>query len=457
MRRVNDMLKLIPLDELKGGNTMNEIRPTAEMPDKKGSKGSIKLRRGTSGIIAAALAVAVGGGVLAYTMSGRGVSPAANVSESAMPIDSEAQVQADKNAEAIYSLINSNVMSLIEDGKLNEIKKGSFVRDMYAPYDDTTNVRVRNDPQNDGVPDEGTCFYCIDATYKVVFVQWRSPENVVGQYSVYDCERSKFGELPDTPDFVVIDSKTGDISQSKQAHAIYDVINRMLYDYAWGEYPTNQFSGLLPPGNCEMLDFDHPDSYADLIYRIKQYNTEGVELTGKVYFEYSLGNDLFFLEWQKAEGEPIEIWPYNAGITVSRLGEVPEDWHIDQFTNFTDTKAPLSIGCQKNELKTSTQNGYYHGVITERSNMPEVFEWYESFVKANYEPVPFDESKLKTIEDIKQIVKYDWLDLEQRERIYIRTSDMEGANIYVNGRYYNVEDISVLSLLDNEMPPQLYS
>ena len=49
-------------------------------------------------------------------------------------------------------------------------------------------------------------------------------------------------------------------------------------------------------------------------------------------------------------------------------------------------------------------------------------------------------------------MKYDWLDIERKEPVIIRTSDMEGADIYVNGRYYNVEDDSVLTLLDNGLP-----
>ena len=107
------------------------------------------------------------------------------------------------------------------------------------------------------------------------------------------------------------------------------------------------------------------------------------------------------------------------------------------------------MGCKRCILGAG---GLLQGRITERSNMPKVFEWYESFLAGNFEPVKFNAKKLISPEKLEKVVEYNWIDTEKKEPVIIRTSDIEGANIYVNGRYYNVEDTSVLTLLDDGMP-----
>ena len=97
-------------------------------------------------------------------------------------------------------------------------------------------------------------------------------------------------------------------------------------------------------------------------------------------------------------------------------------------------------------------DGLYSGVIAERSEIPEVEEWYEDFLARNYEPIAFDPEKKTAAYEIEKVIEYDFMDMNRGESVYIRTSDMEGANIYVNGRYYDVEDTSVLDLLDNGLP-----
>ena len=67
----------------------------------------------------------------------------------------------------------------------------------------------------------------------------------------------------------------------------------------------------------------------------------------------------------------------------------------------------------------------------------------------------FDSEKLISAEDLGKVVEFDWLDVERKQQVFIRTSDMEAANIYVNGRNYNVEDTSVLELLEGDMPPSV--
>ena len=67
----------------------------------------------------------------------------------------------------------------------------------------------------------------------------------------------------------------------------------------------------------------------------------------------------------------------------------------------------------------------------------------------------FDSEKLISAEDLGKVVEFDWLDVERKQQVFIRTSDMEAAKIYVNGRNYNVEDTSVLELLEGDMPPSV--
>ena len=209
---------------------------------------------------------------------------------------------------------------------------------------------------------------------------------------------------------------------------------------------------LLPPGNGVALDFDNREEYADVIWRIEQCNTENIELTGKVYYEVIYGNDLLFLEWQPKEGGNIEVWPYKDASAVKELrdlGQLPEDSGYDQFLNYRQAGFEKMLGCGKYILK---KGGRYQAVTTTHDQLPQVKEWYEAFLAKNYKPVAFDSSKLITVDELQKVVKFDWLDAEKKQQVYIRTSDMKGANIYVNGRYYNVEDTSVLTLLDDGMP-----
>ncbi len=461
MRKINDMIKLIPLDELKGGIIMNETNKTSVTDTKIKEQGApkpsgIRLRRGVSGIVAAALVLAVGGGAFMYARHSRSAEPAAPISEGESA-ESSAAADADRNARNIFDLINANIALMIEDGHISKISTGAHVLDIDKPYEQVADLYVRSDPENDGVPDKGEVFCYVDDSYKAVFVQWRSDDNVVGQYTtIENCERLPFGILPEELTEKILSDPEPDaelLQANSHAHAIYDVVNSMLNDYAWGDYPTNQLSAFLPSGEYELIDFDHPDRYADFIYRIKQYSGD-TELTGKAFFQYSLGNDLFFLEWTGDDGKTVEIWPYKEGVSVKSFGEVPSSGAYEYYTEtFEDTNLFCELGCERKILQFEGHQGRYDGVITDAGELPQVQSWYYyDFLQNTPEPVPFDPDKIMTIEEIDTVISFDWIDHDRKERVYIRTSDMEGANIYVNGRYYNVEDNSILSLLDDGMP-----
>ncbi|SDB49928.1 hypothetical protein SAMN02910317_02554 [Ruminococcaceae bacterium FB2012] len=473
MRKINDMMKLIPPDELNGGITMNSTKRTEDNESNISySKSSeVKLKRGTSGLIAAALVLAVGGGALALALTrGNSVKSATSGAES-ITAAAQNEVSADKTAEKIFRLIDANCAAHIADGYLSEIARGSFTVDLAAldPAAENMFARSLGDKFTDeakeyfrkitagdtNIPETGEVFYVMNNNFKLEFVQYRSgKDGTVGQYSAESCERMAFGTAPDfekkpeVPDEVIN-------TNVKHAKAFYDLINRMQMDCTTGEYPNNLNMFMLPPGNGVILDFDDRGEYADVIYRIEQYNTENIELTGKVYFEVCYGNDLSFLEWRPKDGGNIEVWPYidcSAVKELKELGQLPENSGYDQYSNYREQGVEKILGCGKYDLK---KGGLCQGVTTEHDRLPQVKEWYEDFLSKNYQPVAFDSEKLISAEDLGKVVEFDWLDVERKQQVFIRTSDMEGANIYVNGRYYNVEDTSVLELLEGDMPPSV--
>ncbi|MBR4553958.1 MAG: hypothetical protein IKO27_00025 [Ruminococcus sp.] len=478
MRKINDMLKLIPPDELNGGITMKGTNGTDDNKSNiscsnKKNTNEIRLRRGTSGIVAAALVLAIGGGALAIALNRKDsakTSPASSVSA----VSDDALAEADSNARKVYNLINANISAYIVSGKLKEVATGSFKTDLASPDSDSAKVLTRstqdrfNDPDAEkyfteiagsiaDIPETGEIFYVVNERFKPVFVQYRAYEGAaVGQFSSVTDGRTEFGKLPETADSTG-ENTAADVKTAEHAKAFYDIFNRMQDDYLNGEYPINQNWAMLPPGELVVLDLDKRDRYADLIWRMEGYNAENVEFTGKLFIEYALGNDPDFVAWQPAEGGLIEVWFCNDGATGFNPGDYPDNetaWNLKQGSGYSYDEADIGMianemGCKRCILGAG---GLLQGRITERSNMPKVFEWYESFLAGNFEPVKFNAKKLISPEKLEKVVEYNWIDTEKKEPVIIRTSDIEGANIYVNGRYYNVEDTSVLTLLDDGMP-----
>lgn len=458
MRKINDMMKLIPPDELNGGITMKSMNKTddnnkSNILDTK-SRDNIKLRRGTSGIVAAALVLAIGGGALAVALTRKGeVKPASTAPDSIAAQDTQAE--ADAAAEKIYRLIDANRVANIADGYMSEIGRGEFTVDLAAPRQETENMfarslgdkfsneakeyfhKITNGDSN--IPETGEVFYVMNDKYDVEFVQYRAGKDAqVGQYCPVSCERTEFGVAPKF-DKNAIQEKTYTDANTEYVHELYNIVDRMQNEYAFGEYPNNQLDAVVPDGFVS-LDFDKRDEYADLIRRLEQFNTNNIALTGKVNFRYAMGNAPEFLEWTSSDGSSRGIWPSMS------------DDELKGHYSAQDEDAADRLGCSVYKLTTSDSTGSYNGVITKRDQLPQVFEWYEDFLSKNYEPAAFDPAKLMTLDELQKVVEYDWLDTDKKQQVYIRTSDMKGANIYVNGRYYNVEDTSVLTLLDNGLP-----
>lgn len=479
MRKINDMMKLIPPDELNGGITMNRTNRTDDIESNISYSKSrdVKLRRGTSGLIAAALVLAVGGGALALALThSKDITPSSSGAESITAAAGQSQSEADAAAEKIFKLINANIAARIEDGFISEIKLGAWTADMASPDDFTAAMLARTlDPEKfvyestvghftagtagiGALPASGEVFYRINTQYKLDFVQYRAFEGaVVGQFSSVTDERTEFGKLPETAGSTAEDT-AANVKSAEHAKAFYDIFNRMQNDYLNGEYPINQNWAMLPPGQLLVLDLDNRYQYADTIWRMMQYNTENIEFTGKLFIEYASGDNPYYVAWQPTDGGLIEVWFCNDGATGFNPGDYPDNetaWNLRQGSGYSYDEADIKMiankmGCERCILRAG---GYVKGRITERSNLPEVFEWYENFLAKYYEPVSFDPDKLISPEKLDKFVKYDWIDTEKKEPVIIRTSDMKGANIYVNGRYYNVEDTSVLELLENGMPP----
>lgn len=472
MRNINEMMKLIPPDELNGGITMKSTNRTDDNKSNiSDSRSGVKLKRGTSGLVAAALVLAVGGGALAVSLNRSGAAPAASGAESITVTAGQSQSEADEAAKNIYKLITANIAARIEDGYLNQVATGAHTADLSAPDESVKNMLARSlDPEKftyketiqhfseatadiGALPASGEVFYRINAQYKVDFVQYRSTSGAVGQFSSFTDERTEFGKLPETENK---QESSIDFDNYSHAKAFYDIFNRMQNDYLNGKYPVNQNWAMLPPGQLLVLDLDNRYQYADTIWRMEQYNTENIEFTGKLFIEYALGNDPDFVAWQPAEGGVMETVSETIGAGAWNGGDISDKdaaFALNDVLGGYDllnSSVASTMGCDRCILGAG---GYVKGRITERSNLPEVFEWYENFLAKNYVSVAFDPDKLISPEKLDKFVKYDWIDTEKKEQVIIRTSDMEGANIYVNGRYYNVEDTSVLELLENGMPP----
>lgn len=464
MRRIDDMLKFISPDELNGGADMDntEIRgiilennKAAKITERK-KAATVKSR--LSGVIAAALVLVLGGGALTYSLLHSKPETSAGVSDSPA-------FTADAEAKNIYRLINANLSARIADGRINDVKTGEHTADLSSPdehtaalfaldYDgDEGTVRMFEDNTRGigAIPKSGEIFYHIDSrSYRIDFLQYRDTDGYMGQYPNEGVDRKAFGIMPENLNAAKTNS-SANVDSAPRAHAFYDIVNRMKTEYFKAENQAHRDWALLPPRDLIVLDLDKRDRYADLIWRMEQYNSENVKFTGKVFIGYDLGNDPNYVAWQPAEGGVMEVWSKKSGAGGFNAGDVPDStaaWYLNQATVYAidpDSTVPATIKC-------SIISGGVESVIASREDMPQVFEWYEKFLSGNYEPVSFDPGKLISADKLGKIVSFDWVDMEKKEDIIIRTSDMEGADIYVNGRYYNVEDTSVLNLPDKGLP-----
>lgn len=454
MRYIDDMLKMIPLDEM-GGTDMrdNIIETTTEK--KAETNGEIKLRRGTAGIVAAALAVTVGAGAIALGRASKtdGVAPGASVSAEESTLS-----EADAVAKRAFESAAAYCSCLIKDGREPQII-GPMRYDIsnLRGYNDQDQALFRPLYDEDGnkiytpdMPQDGELFVIIDPTrFMPTLVQWRhDKDSEVGQWvdgTVYKDTRTPFATEPET---LATDTACASADQP-EAYALYTVLS----DICWGidnwEYPENMEWDLLPDANI-LLDFDKREQWADLIYLIEK--KAGRSFSGQAYVSIQPGAaKCHFVEWRQDAQSLLQYWPAPKGTDVE-FGKAPEGSegdHLDVDTLLQSKQAAETIGCFKAAPRA---NGFVKGVIALRSDIPQVEQWYKDFVSKNYEPVAFDPEKKIAAVDIDQLVEYDYIDVDRGEFVYIRTSDMEGANIYVNGRYYNVDDASVLGLMNESMP-----
>lgn len=463
MRRIDDMLRMISLDELNGGVTMKDkntytVIPEAEAAPKiteRKQAAAVKSRK-ASFAVAAVLALVIGSGALALSFAGnKSVTPGTSDSIS---------VASDAEAEYLYRVILANISARIEDGLITEVRPGGYTVDLaaadgdaakllaltYSGYAETMEHFKNNTQGITELPKSGKVFYHISEKRKVDFVQYRSADGMLGQFPTADTERTEFGEVPGSLN--VSERTAVNTKDSIHAHAFYDIFNRMQMDCINGEYPTNQEWALLPQANLLVLDLDKRDSYADVISRMENYNAENILFTGKLFINYDLGNDANYVAWQPAEGGMMEVWFKVHGACLFNPGDIPDNeaaWALNHATTdyaIDPRTVSATIGCE------NISGEWVNGVLTFRQNMQPVFEWYEKFLSANYKPVDFDPYKMIPAYKLDKTVRFDWVDLESKSEVNIRTSDMVGANIYVNGRYYNIEDTSVLNLLDHGMP-----
>jgi len=462
MRRIDDMLRMISLDELNGGVTMKDkntytVIPEAEAAPKiteRKQAAAVKSRK-ASFAVAAALALVIGGGALVLSFAGnKSVTPGTADSIS---------VTSDAEAEDLYRVILANISARIEDGLISEVRPGGYTVDLavadgdaakllaltYSGYAETMEHFKNNTQGITEIPKSGKVFYHISEKRKVDFVQYRSADGMLGQFPTADTERTEFGVVPESLN--VSELTAVDTKGSVHAHAFYEIFNRMQMDCFNSEYPTNQEWALLPGANLLVLDLDKRDSYADVISRMENYNAENILFTGKLFINYDPGNGTNYVAWQAAEGGLMEVWFKVQGAGLFNPGDIPDNdaaWALNHATNYAIDPGgivPATIEC-------SIISGEVQSVIASRGDMPQVSEWYYNFLEAGYEPVSFDPDKMIASEKMGRIIRFDWVDLESKSDVIIRTSDMVGANIYVNGRYYNIEDTSVLNLLDNGMP-----
>lgn len=469
MRYIDDMLKMIPLDEMGGTDMRDNNEMITSEAKAAENRAEIKVRRGTAGIVAAALILTLGAGAVMLARAGKDtdkplkVEPGASQSQ---PVDDEALAEADAQAKKAYESIKNYCSCLVAEGYVNEIEWGSWtIEDLSAPGEQFSKyfTPLKAEWAGEGefdysytpdMPESGQLFFVIDENRLAVsFVQWRADKGgVVGQYvdtEYFENTRTAFGTAP-----AALETENRHASEkTDEAYELYTVLNGITGAAEDWEYP-DKMEWYLLPDQYILLDFDKREQYADLIYLIEK--RAGRSFTGQAYvgLHPSMAR-CTFVEWRADENSELEYWPPVKDESVE-FGKPIRfvDFYVpsidEAISDPDDFQSPVyTIGCDR---VLPRANGFSTGVIAYRTEIPEVEEWYEDFLTHNYEPVAFDESKKTAAADMGLLVKFNYIDVNRREYVYIRTSDMEGANIYVNGRYYNVEDNSVLDLLEDGLP-----
>lgn len=473
MRYIDDMLKMIPLDEMGGTDMTDNITEnrTNITSTRTNDGAEVKVRRGAAAAVAAALVLTVGAGAFALSKAGkasRDITPAAAVSEDenantrgSTPTDG-LNPEADETALKAFNSILDLCTDLIADGKQELIPVGEYDMILSEEPDDYFGMLLfgaMDEGSRYEFPKQGELIVVIDeGSYMPKFLQWReyrgTPVGQVEDGQYFENTRMPFGLLPKA-----YETETHESSE-KNIHA-YELFNacKLTVDPqadGW-EYPDKMEWDLLPAENL-LLDFDKREQYADVMALIEK--RAGRTFTGQAYVGfYPYAGEVGFVEWRENEDSVMERWPaaktetapFGKAMTADGtvLADIPErlagqEGLAEDLYN--------TIGCT---LAVPRANGSFDGRICYHSDIPEVESWYREFLTKGYEPVAYDPEKKIAAVDIDRLVEFDFIDTEALEPVFIRTSDMEGANIYVNGRYYNVEDDSVLHLLDEGLPPSI--
>lgn len=449
MRKIDAVLQDIPLDELLGGTAMNndnkanitgiipdtqpepelvisEELPEAEnVPERKNEEASqpaqIKMRsRFRPVVMAAALALVVGaGGVfLALKSHDFKIGPGAQTQEQ----------QANEDAKTVYIAVANLIADTVADGKpVSDLPKGEITIDLstYSGGEKWIDL-VRES----GVK-EGKVFIFIDDEYSIRVAQWQSADGSVTEQYPLNGEPVVFGDASSFES----DHKElapAETEEDKLAEAIYyaaiNYTNHCVENDAMGMEFT------LPTGAEIMLDFDEPGAYADYIYKLKSFSS--TPLTGKALIRFDSFEIGFpvLVESQANSDAAIGVFPVTEE-DVNNLGEYPSN--LGRYVPRNTQNIALNyINSKDNE------HGYFGGYSFDAEKDGEwtaltdtIFDWYTELKASGAEPVAYDPAGLSKFPDELMLIQF----YRDGESILVRTSDRDGANVYVNGYYYSVD------------------
>lgn|GEM_PF-6953256 len=445
MRKIDALVQDIPLDELlglSGEQRADVVRPVIpdepaerkardiiktlprkedspkEEPEERAEIASSGKGKGWAAAIAAAAAIAVGiGWLIAANRSKEQAvtSPAADSSVAVIPEAAEPSVS-NSNAKLAYEAAADFVAKAVKRGAYSEIPVGRCAVDI-PEIDDQTELGTAI--RESGI-EEGIVLLVIDKDYNVVTAKWKN-EN---ESEMYPEGYDSFVFKIETDDYSIYD--TTDISEADaQAYELCKAL-RAYYDH---EISLN--TSELPKHGEMWLNFDHPDAYSDIICRLQKYADK--PFTGTAYVFSDLDGH-FFVECQNGSTEPVGRYPLYEG-EINDLGELPSA--VAELKNELDDVLSVKADTQFSDVKLTEKRD-----SDEKTNTAaeEIEQWYREFCKSSPEPTASEATGMHFFPE----TAFSICICIDGESVFIRCSDVEGYNIYVNGYYYSVPDITPL-------------
>ncbi len=322
------------------------------------------------------------------------------------------------SAKLVYTTINGAIADLISDGRISEVPIGAFsstLAELGDKDDLISKVLYTACVTDQGLdPNSEAAYYIDPTTLKPTCAQWReSKDSPVGQYPYPegDLEFGKF--CTDVPEgqvsvFYGINIKGLSSVQDSQGMEA-DTLLKETADTLIAE---------MEKAEAVTPDESLPELYGPMPF-IRFYDAA----SGKTY-------DLQSSDRQDAD--------------VIINGKYCNSEYCAKYLD--DLIGSYYDGSWSAHLFGSEDNfNGQEGMIPDDSQLEKARKWYEDFLAAGYQPAEFDPQEQVDADEMKSLI-FTYND----QTVTLVNTKFSGANIQVNGRYYNVEDISVLDIAASE-------